>query len=354
MVGAGLMLYNYLRFDQLLEFGQRYQLAGMHVGKATLFSPAYAWFNFRVYFLEPVHWLEDFPFVAGIRPPPTPPGHLGIDGAFGVLTNVPFIWLALALPLSWRHATGTGRSMLHWFWAAVGWLALTGLLPLLFFAGATGRYETEFMPALTLLAVGGVLSLEQALAGTPGWRRATRWLWSTTLVASVVFNFLASYQVTPQSLTADGNLLYTTGRVNEAAHLLENALRIDPNLAEAHHSLGIASYRLGRTHEAIGHFQRALALKPDFAEAHNALGVAFLAVQRPADAKARFEEALRLKPDFVEARYDLGLALSRLGARDAAIDQWERAVKLNPNFPGLRESLARARQNRTDVTAPQK
>ena len=52
----------------------------------------------------------------------------------------------------------------------------------------------EFLPALVLLAVVGILGLERALAGQPVWRRAVRWGWGLLLGFSVAFNLLASVE----------------------------------------------------------------------------------------------------------------------------------------------------------------
>ena len=54
------MIYNALRFDNPLEFGQRYQLP---MTPHQQFSLRYLWFNFRVGFLDPARWTGHFPFV---------------------------------------------------------------------------------------------------------------------------------------------------------------------------------------------------------------------------------------------------------------------------------------------------
>jgi Flp pilus assembly protein TadD len=59
--------------------------------------------------------------------------------------------------------------------------------------------------------------------------------------------------------------------VQEAISHYEQALRIKPDLAEAHYDLGIASEQAGSVQEAIRHYEQALRLKPDFAEAQNGL-----------------------------------------------------------------------------------
>lgn len=108
LIGLGLMFYNLLRFDNPLEFAWRYQLTGERQIDEEMFSLPHLWSNFRVYFLEPVPWSDRFPFV-----------HIGGGLTFGVLTNVPFVWLALAAPLGWRGRSAQGRSSLYVFLAAV-------------------------------------------------------------------------------------------------------------------------------------------------------------------------------------------------------------------------------------------
>jgi len=51
-------------------------------------------------------------------------------------------------------------------------------------------------------------------------------------------------------------------------------VRLNPNFAEAHFTLGFALLKEGKTSEAIGHFQEALRLKPDFADARKYLNLA--------------------------------------------------------------------------------
>ena len=41
---------------------------------------------------------------------------------FGVLTNIPLVWLALAVPLAWRNRSGQAASILRWFVTAVALL----------------------------------------------------------------------------------------------------------------------------------------------------------------------------------------------------------------------------------------
>jgi tetratricopeptide (TPR) repeat protein len=366
LIGLGLMLYNDLRFDSPFELGQHYQLGGQRQLTWPFFSGRYLWFNFRVYFLEPAHWRTPFPYVHEITVPPLPTGQINVQEPFGVLTNVPLIWLALAAPLAWRSRSGMAVSPLRWFLVTVALLFGTSALALEPYCSTAFRYEVDFLPALTLLAVVGILGLERVLADRPAWRRAARWGWGLLLGFSVAFNVLLSLenyayagcalgttlaeggrlpeaiQIFEEALRtkADfaeghdkfGTTLVQAGRITEAIEQYEEALRIRPEYAEVHYNLGNTLLRVGKIEEAIGHYQQAVRINPDYAEAQNNLGGASFQLRRDAEAVEHYEQALRIKPEYAEAHFNLGLALARLGRVQEAMAHWEQAVRINPDY----------------------
>jgi tetratricopeptide (TPR) repeat protein len=279
LIGLGLMLYNLLRFDNPFEFGQHYTLNGEHMVAVQFFSPRYLWFNFRVYSLAPAHWSTCSPFVHRTAVLPVPPAHLRVERPFGVLSNIPLVWLALAAPRAWRSQSGQSASTLRWFVIAVALFFGSCALTLGFYWWVTFRYDVDFLPALLLLAVVGILGLERTLAPNsksgqpdrPIWRRAVRWGWGLLLGFSVTFNLLATVDYYAETHHYLGVALEESGRVQEAIDQFELALRIEPDLAEAQYSLGVALERTGKITEAIDHYQQALRIKPDFTEARTAL-----------------------------------------------------------------------------------
>jgi hypothetical protein len=342
LIGLGLMFYNALRFDNPFEFGWRYALAEGRQITAQQFSLRYLWFNFRVFFLEPARWSSRFPFVQDIAMPPLPAGHRPVeDEPFGVLANVPLVWLALAAPLAWRGRSTESCSILRGFVTAVGTLFGICTLPLCLFFAACTRYEVEFLPALVLLAVVGILGLERALAGRPAWRRATRWGWSLLLGFSVAFNLLASVKRSAEAHYDIGVALQGAGQVQEAVGHYERAVRIQPDYTEAQNNLGLALVQLGRLQEAIGHYEQALRINPDDAPVHNNLGAALRRQGRLQEAIGHYEQAVRLKPDFAEAHYNWGVALEQAGRVQEAIGHYEQSLRIKPDFAKARDALAR-------------
>ena len=345
LCGLGLMLYNYLRFDDPFEFGQRYQLAAQRQDTGRLFSLHYLWFNFRVYFLEPVRWSRHFPFAGDIVSPAVPPGHGMVEDAFGALTNIPVVWLALAVPLVWRGRAAEARTVLRGFVAAVALLFVACASVLCLFYLNCIRYEVEFLPTLVLLAVLGILGVERTLAGRPRWRLVARVGWGLLLSFSVAFNLLAGLDRYAAQRCQLGNVFYSSGRIPEAIALYERAVRIKPAYVDAHYNLGVAWSKMpGRLKDAIAQYEEALRLKPDYVEAHNNLGLAWSQMPgRLKDAIAQYEAALRLKPDSAEAHNNLGNAWSQMPGRlKDAIAQYEAALRLKPDSAEAHNNLGLA------------
>jgi tetratricopeptide (TPR) repeat protein len=72
----------------------------------------------------------------------------------------------------------------------------------------------------------------------------------------------------------------------------------------------VALAELGRMPEAMGHWEQALRIKPDYAEAHYTLGIALEQAGKLPDAIEHYQQALKIQPDFAPAKS----ALTRLGA----------------------------------------
>jgi tetratricopeptide (TPR) repeat protein len=335
LIGLGLMLYNTLRFDSPFEFGWKYQLNGSYRQTAVQqFGLHYLWFNFRFYFLEPMRWGSHFPFLQTVPPSPLPSGHVGAGESYGgiILANYPLVWLALAVPWAWRGRPVKVVSVLRWFVAAVFLLFVICALTICLFFTASIRYELDFLPALMLLAVIGVLGLERALAGSPVWRRIARWGWCLLLAYTVVFNLLAGVEAHAEVNGFVGNYLLAQGRVDEAIIQFQKALEINPYSADAHNNLGYSLFQKGRVNEAIAHFQRALEIKPDYAETHNNLGYSLLRKGRVNEAIAHFQRALEIKPDDAETHNNLGYSLLRKGRVNEAIAHFQRALEIKPDY----------------------
>ena len=186
VIGLGLLAYNYARFGRVTEFGMHYQLTGGNESKAVLFSPAYVWYNVRVYLLEPCRLSVYFPFVKVISAPVQPAGYISVEDPYGVVPNIPFCLLIVGLVALPKAGDG-----LRLFVGALGLGFACTLATILLFAAAANRYMIDFLPAWILLACIGFLALLESLG--PIGRRWVCLLGVLALAMSSAFNVLAGW-----------------------------------------------------------------------------------------------------------------------------------------------------------------
>jgi tetratricopeptide (TPR) repeat protein len=121
-----------------------------------------------------------------------------------------------------------------------------------------------------------------------------------------------------QHLFHRGNKSFERGAYSEAAALFEEAVELDPSLAEALNNLGSSLPFLGRYDEAEQCLRQAIAIKPNYSDAHGNLGNLLRMKADLIAAEESLRRALKLRPTFTEARINLGLTLTFLGRlRDA-------------------------------------
>jgi Tfp pilus assembly protein PilF len=121
--------------------------------------------------------------------------------------------------------------------------------------------------------------------------------------------------------------------LTEAIAAYQEAIRLKPDLAEAHNKLGAVLCDVLHDYDASeAEFREAIRLKPDDATAHSNLGNALRAQGKLTEAIAAYQEAIRLKPDLAEAHTNLGAALSAQGKVSEAIAAYREAIRLKPGF----------------------
>jgi VWFA-related protein len=144
---------------------------------------------------------------------------------------------------------------------------------------------------------------------------------------------------------SDANDLLTRGvqliqsKPAEAVKLLQQALRLDPELPTLRYQLGLAFHAIGDEADAAAELHQAVIRTPDSAAARNYLGIALFQL---GDAKAALEEfraAAALAPKDPNAHFNLGEALARTGDSNSAIEELRVAATLAPSDAGLARLL---------------
>ena len=113
--------------------------------------------------------------------------------------------------------------------------------------------------------------------------------------------------------------------------LAQKALALDPNLAEAHLSLGIALFSAFDWDACEKEFNRALELNPSLALAYDQYGWTYMACGRFDEAIAKEKKAMELDPLNILFNTDLGFFLSWARRYDEAMAQFRKTLELDAN-----------------------
>jgi tetratricopeptide (TPR) repeat protein len=132
-----------------------------------------------------------------------------------------------------------------------------------------------------------------------------------------------------------------TGDVDGFIEGCREALRQDPDLADAHYNLGVGLYRQGDVAEAVRQWERAVRLAPDYAAAQFNLGAAYYGMGRLDAALEHLRLAVRLEPRLAAGHTGLATALEAAGNLVAARDHLREALRLDPAQSEARTGLAR-------------
>jgi tetratricopeptide (TPR) repeat protein len=126
--------------------------------------------------------------------------------------------------------------------------------------------------------------------------------------------------------------LSAQGRIAEALHELEQALRLDASRADWWHQRGIACVGLRRFQAALESFERAAVLAPLEPVIVSARGVALEGLGRSREAAECYRRAIELSPAYVTAYANLGRLLREMGELDAALVHLQAALAQRPDF----------------------
>jgi tetratricopeptide (TPR) repeat protein len=153
----------------------------------------------------------------------------------------------------------------------------------------------------------------------------------------------------PNDLLARAIQLIPT-KPGEAVKLLQQALRLDPDLEGLRYQLGLAYHAIGDEADAAAELREAVARTPGSADAHNYLGIVLF---ESGDAKSALDEfriAVTLAPKDPNAHFNLGEAMARTGDSAGAVEELRGASQLAPNDAGLARLLNNVE---TKIAAPE-
>ena len=147
------------------------------------------------------------------------------------------------------------------------------------------------------------------------------------------------------TLNQAGALALEQGDLETADARLSLALEYSPKFVEALVNQGLVELQRGNFDRARELIERARRLNPDVAQPHHALGVLAERQARPDVASQHYYEALAVDPGFAASRANLARLLFDAGMLEQALVQFKRLVEVSANSPephvGLAETLLR-------------
>ena len=146
--------------------------------------------------------------------------------------------------------------------------------------------------------------------------------------------------------------LYRDDQDEKAVEKLQAAIKLDPDLAEAHFRLGLAYVAVGKDQEAEDAYKKAIEKYKkyfaengkDDAEAHYNMGQAYAGLHLYSEAVREYRQATHLKDDDADMFYDLGTALTKLAQYDEAVSAFSKSLEIDPNNTRAEDALEEARE----------
>lgn len=147
-----------------------------------------------------------------------------------------------------------------------------------------------------------------------------------------------------------GKQLYRDDQDEQAVQAFQEALKLDPDLAEAHFRLGLGYEALGKREESEAEYKKAvetykkyLADHEDDAEAHYDLGQTYAGLGQYSDAIREYRQATKLKENDPDIYYDLGVAHTKLAQYDAAAAAFSKSLEIDPENYRAQDGLDEAK-----------
>jgi Flp pilus assembly protein TadD len=162
-------------------------------------------------------------------------------------------------------------------------------------------------------------------------------------------------------LLEQGKQLYREDHDKEAVEAFQKAVKLDPDLAEAHFRLALGYEAVGKSEDAEAQYKKAvetyrkyLDRNPDDAEAHYNLGVTFANLGNYSEAIREYRQATKLKTDDPDIYYDLGVAHTKLAQYDQAAAAFSKSLEIDPEYYRAQDALDQAREGVKRIKAGKK
>jgi len=139
---------------------------------------------------------------------------------------------------------------------------------------------------------------------------------------------IAQYPLETEAYWRLGRLLHGEEQPEEAVHVLQQGLAVDPDAKDLYNGLGVNYLALGRYDEAIRAHRHYVELAPLEPNAHDSLGMSYQRCGRYDQAIEEYAGAVALDAEFEPAIIHLGDAYFQQGRYREAIHQYQRYIEV--------------------------
>jgi tetratricopeptide (TPR) repeat protein len=138
-----------------------------------------------------------------------------------------------------------------------------------------------------------------------------------------------SYQI----LIEEGQKFSSEARYEEAIRCYREAIKINPNLADAYYFMGYTYSLLGKPFEGIELCDKAIECEPECAEAYVNKGfILGTILKKEEEAIKCYDEAIRINPNLAPVYCNKAMSLSALKRYEEALNSSNKAIEIKSDF----------------------
>ena len=184
-----------------------------------------------------------------------------------------------------------------------------------------------------------------------GCRRSNQQSTNNSAANGQVSNNLAEDRTRAREQLEKGKELYRNDQDAEAVLAFMEAVRLDPDLPEAHFRLALGYESLDKRDEAEAEYKKAAETYKKYfeenegdAEAHYNLGQIYANLGQYSEAIREYRVATKLKEDDPDIYYDLGVAHTKLAQYDLAAVAFKKSLEIDPDYYRAQDGLDEAKE----------
>lgn len=144
---------------------------------------------------------------------------------------------------------------------------------------------------------------------------------------------------------------HRVGRLAEADSAYRQLLTRNPKHFESLRLLGVLHRQMGNLKSSLDLLQKAVNLRTQSAEAHFELGLSYYEMKEMATAEASFRQSIEIRPNFPEAHLNLANVCGICWFLDEAKRHYAEALNQNPSLAAAKANLSTVEAQETRLAA---